>query len=78
MSELTESGPTAEFVEWVAKNLPPNTVISNPKHWASRLWCAAHRPPERSTLLYPAEIPGREGLWIDESGNYYRLAARNE
>ena len=34
-----------EFEEYVVKNMPPNTVISDPKWWAQRLWRAAHSAP---------------------------------
>lgn len=33
-----------------------------------------HDALREALLLVPSELPGTKGLWLDESGNYYRLA----
>ena len=38
---LAADAPPEAFVQYVERNLPPNTIISNPAWWAKRLWCAA-------------------------------------
>lgn len=34
--------PPAEFVEWLCREIPPGTVISDPKWWAPRIYRAMH------------------------------------
>ena len=38
---MAADAPPEAFVQYVEKNLPPMTIISNPAWWAKRLWCAA-------------------------------------
>ena len=46
--EASKSAPAvrevpAEFVEWLAREIPPGTIISAPNWWAPRIWRAAFR-----------------------------------
>ena len=47
------SKPPAAFAEWVAREIPPGTIISDPAWWAPKMWRAAMR-------AHPAAQPAPE------------------
>jgi len=55
------SKPPAAFAEWVAREIPPGTIISDPAWWAPKMWRAAMRahpaPPTSAPEPSEAELP---------------------
>ena len=37
----TDEERLADFTKWLAREMPPNTIIGDPLWWAPRIWCAA-------------------------------------
>ena len=43
MEEAAPREMPSEFLEWMKRQMPKNTIIGNPEWWAGRIWRAAIR-----------------------------------
>ena len=39
----TDEERLADFTKWLAREMPPNTIIGDPLWWAPRIWRAVHK-----------------------------------